>query len=104
MATPSSYSNPVQESHDIPDEKSREAYIQGHDPDSVPEDSFAKDVEKGTESHAQSMFADAKTQSDQESNQEYVREAEEQQPDPDLVDWDGPDDPANPQNCTLAPD
>ena len=103
MATPGSYSNPAQVARDIKDEKTREAYVQGHDSDGIPEDSFAKDIEKGTESHAQSMTADARTQSDNQSTTQSVRQAEEDQSDPNIVDWDGPDDPANPQNCTQHP-
>lgn len=97
MATPASLSNPARDTQDLQNEKVSEAYVQGHDADRVPEDSFSKDVEKGVESHAHSTHTDERTLS---GEQLPTEEAAVEPRDPNLVDWDGPDDPANPQNWT----
>lgn len=92
MATPGSLQNPAWDARDLRDEKVKEAFEQGHDADGVPEDSYSKDVEKGVTSHAHSTHTDERTLSGDPVEQEVeVR-------DPLIVDWDGPDDPANPQN------
>lgn len=93
MATPGSYMNPMRASEDIKDEKVREAYMQGHDADGIPEDTYPRDVEKGQHSQAQSTFTDERTL----SGDRVTDEAQEPE-DPYLVDWSGPDDPENPQN------
>lgn len=73
-------------------EKVKEAYEQGHDTDQGLEDSFSTDVEKGVRSHAHSTHSDERTLSvDQPA-------ALVEERDPNIVDWDGPDDPNNPQN------
>jgi multidrug resistance protein len=91
MATPASYSDPARDAQDLPNGPIKEAYEQGHDADSrMLEDTFGKDVEKGVESHAHSTHTDDRTSS--------VVVPVEQERDPNIVDWDGPDDPANPQN------
>jgi multidrug resistance protein len=95
MATPGTFSNPVRETKDLLNEQVKEAYLQGHDADA-----FSKDVEKGEQSKAQSTLTDERTLS---GNVSIVDTAEEQEPrDPNLVDWDGPDDPANPQNWAAS--
>ena len=103
MAMPGSISNPAREARDIQDEKLREAYVQGHDADTLSEDPFSKDVEKGTESHAHSMLAEERTQYDIQSKDPSIHRAEEEPRDPNIVDWEGPDDPANPQSCMTNP-
>jgi hypothetical protein len=87
-----SLQNPEWESRDIRDEKTREAYEQGHDADGVPEDVYSRDVEKGVNSNAQSTHTDERTLSGD------TAEPEVEARDPNVVDWDGPDDPNNPQN------
>lgn len=76
-------------------EKVKEAYQQGHDADGIPEDTFSTDVEKGAESHAHSTYTDERTL----SGDQPLEEAEQER-DSNIVDWDGPDDPHNPQNWT----
>jgi multidrug resistance protein len=81
---------------DLQDEKASEAFAQGHDVEGIPEDTYLKDVEKGDHSQAQSTHTDERTLSGD------ALAVEEQQRDPNIVDWDGPDDPANPQNWTQS--
>ena len=82
MATPLTFPNPAREARDL-DEKASEAYQQGQDADT-----YIADVEKGA---ALSTYTDERTLSGDAAVQEEAR-------DPNVVDWDGPDDPANPQN------
>jgi multidrug resistance protein len=97
MATPATLSNPARETQDLQSEKVKEAYQQGHDADKLPEKSLSSDLEKGAQSQAQSTHTDERTLSGDASIQEP------QEPrDPNLVDWDGPDDPANPQNWAAS--
>jgi multidrug resistance protein len=97
MATPATLSNPARETQDLQSEKVKEAYQQGHDADKLPEKSLSSDLEKGAQSQAQSTHTDERTLSGDTSIQEP------QEPrDPNLVDWDGPDDPANPQNWAAS--
>jgi hypothetical protein len=81
MATPSTFPNPVREAQDL-NEKDSEAYQQGQDADT-----YISDPEKGAQSQALSLHTD-------ERDDAPVRETQ----DPNIVDWDGPDDPANPLN------
>lgn len=91
MATPASLPNPARDAQDLPNGSVKEAYEQGHDADrKVPEESFSQDPEKGVDSHAHSTHTDERTLSGDVPP--------EQERDPNIVDWDGPDDPANPQN------
>lgn len=68
--------------------------MQGHDSHVIPDDSFSQDVEKGVESHVHSTHSDVQTL----SGDLPAQELSEDERDPDIVDWEGPDDPANPQN------
>jgi multidrug resistance protein len=95
MATPATFSNPVLETQDLQSEKSREAYQQGHDADGIPEETFTRDIEKGAKSQAHSTLTDERTLSG-----DALTDGPEEPQDPNIVDWDGPDDPANPQNWT----
>jgi|SRR5690242_2975449 len=85
MATPSTFSDPAREAHDL-NEKECEAYQQSQDADTI-----TTDVEKGAQSQALSTHTDERTLSSDAPVQEEAR-------DPNVVDWDGPDDPANPLN------
>jgi hypothetical protein len=96
MATPAAFSNPVRETQDIQDEKVREAYQQGHDADRTQEESYTTDIEKGPQSQAQSTYTDEQTLSG-----DVTADAEAPQ-DPNIVDWDGPSDPTNPQNWPMS--
>lgn len=93
MATPGAFSNPAWETQDLQSEKAREAFQQGHDADDIPEEIPARDVEKGAKSQAQSTLTDERTLSG-----EALVDGPEEPRDPNIVDWDGPSDPANPQN------
>lgn len=93
MATPASLPNPARDVQDLKHEKNEEAYQQGHDADLIPEDLYSKDVEKGVESHAHSTHTGDRTLSVDQPQETTI-----DQRDPDIVDWDGPDDPNNPQN------
>ncbi|KAH5043841.1 hypothetical protein HBI75_030620 [Parastagonospora nodorum] len=95
MATPAAFSNPVRETQDIQDEKVREAYQQIHDADRTPEESYTTDMEKGPQSQAQSTYTDEQTLSGD------VTADPEAPQDPNIVDWDGPSDPMNPQNWPM---
>jgi multidrug resistance protein len=95
MATPSTFPNVSRETQHLQNEKVAEAYVQGHDADGIPEDSYSKDVEKVARSQAQSTHTDERTLSD-----DAVAAEQEEPRDPDIVDWSGPDDPENPQNWT----
>ncbi|KAH6844358.1 membrane transporter [Alternaria alternata] len=91
MATPASLPNPARDAQDLPNGSIKEAYEQGHDADrKVPEESFSQDPEKGVDSHAHSTHTDERTLSGDVPP--------EQERDPNIVDWDGPDDPETPQN------
>ncbi len=93
MATPATFPNPTREAQDLQNEQASEAYQQGHDADTIPTDTFSSDVEKGAQSKAASIHTDERTLSS-------VADTTLQEPDqdPNVVDWDGPDDPANPLN------
>lgn len=95
MSTPATYSNPEKEAQDL-DDKTAEAYEQGHDADIPSKRAHAAsnlDVEKGVQSAAVSTNSDRTLGGDPSAE----AEAEAEQ-DPDIVDWDGPDDPENPMN------
>lgn len=94
MATPGTYHNPTQESRDIEDEKIRQAYEEGHDADiDLP---INVDLEKGAQSNAVSTHSNAPTLAEKGDAAEEGQEEN----DPNIVDWDGPDDPQNPMNWT----
>lgn len=92
MATPATLSDPVRETQGL-DDKAADAYEKGHDAD-VPIDqthtSSALDLEKGAQSAAISTNSDERT-----LGGDAAPEADR---DPNIVDWDGPDDPENPLN------
>lgn len=94
MATPATYTNPTKEAKHLSDEKAAEAYEQGQDADlSSTQETYTSpnaDLEKGVQSEAASTRSDDRTLGD--------APAQEEQRDPDIVDWDGPDDPQNPMN------
>ncbi|CAO2648795.1 Nn.00g097440.m01.CDS01 [Neocucurbitaria sp. VM-36] len=96
MATPASIPHAPQDAQNLQHEKVGESYVQNHDAEGGPEDSFTKDMEKGVESHTQSSYTDERTL----SVEVPVEEGLQEQRDPNIVDWDGPDDPHNPQNWT----
>ncbi|EMC91426.1 hypothetical protein BAUCODRAFT_327165 [Baudoinia panamericana UAMH 10762] len=90
---------------DLP-EKEREAYEEGHDADIQEPHALAKEAEvspidKGTDVEHQrehSAPSSVTGTADMEKAQPHMTEAEQEEQDPNIVDWDGPDDPANPQN------
>lgn len=85
MATPSTFPNTAWEAQDL-NEKDSEAYQHGQDADT-----YVADPEKGAQSQALSTHTDERTL----SGDAPIREEAQ---DPNVVDWDGPDDPANPLN------
>jgi hypothetical protein len=92
MATPATFSDPVRETQG-PDDKAADAYEKRHDADDASDKAHATsnlDVEKGVQSAAISTNSDDRT-----LEGDPTTEAER---DPDIVDWDGPDDPENPLN------
>lgn len=92
MTTPVIYHNPAQETRDLEDEKVADAYEKSHDADIPSEQRHyaAPGAEKEANSAAISTHSDERTL---ESGT-----AIETEQDPNIVDWDGPEDPANPQN------
>ncbi|KAJ4370540.1 hypothetical protein N0V83_005061 [Neocucurbitaria cava] len=94
MATPASIPHAPQDAQHLQNEKVGSSYVQSHEADGTAEEAFTKDVEKGVESHAHSTHTDERTLSGDVPVEAEVQE----QIDPNIVDWDGPDDPHNPQN------
>lgn len=92
MATPSPLPHPESEARTLQSEKAGDLYEQGYNADQTPSNRSDKDVEKGIESHAHSTHTDERTL----SVDQPIAVTEER--DPNIVDWDGPDDPNNPQN------
>ncbi|KAF1838627.1 MFS general substrate transporter [Decorospora gaudefroyi] len=91
MATPASFPDSARDAQDLPNGQTKEAYEQGHDADGkTAEESFSTDVEKGVDGQTHSTHTDEGTLSD--------AAPATQERDPNIVDWDGPDDPTNPQN------
>jgi hypothetical protein len=97
MATPASFSNPAREAEDL-NGTTQTAYEQGQDADTY----------KGLRTHApltqdgeleKGVHSKVGSTSDERTLDEENRIKEEgtEQRDPDIVDWDGPDDPENPQ-------
>jgi multidrug resistance protein len=86
MATPATLPASAWEARDPSNEKAQEAYQQGHDAD-MPTDNFSHDAEKGARSQAYLT----------NTEQDNAHTSPEQD-DPNIVGWDGPDDPQNPLN------
>ena len=59
--------------------------------DTLEEDHLNKDVEKGT-------VTTPTTSSNEDKEETPMEMGKQEEHDPNLVDWDGPDDPENPQN------
>jgi multidrug resistance protein len=98
MATPATLSNPAWETQDLQNEKVKEAYQQGHDADRIPEHSFTRDIEKGAQSQTVSTHTDERTLSGDATSEQQ----QETPLDPNIIDWDGPNDPENPQNWAAS--
>ncbi|KAF2744075.1 MFS general substrate transporter [Sporormia fimetaria CBS 119925] len=99
MASPGIYSNPAREDYDLSPVE-REAYEHGHDVDAferkhTPTHSKESTLEKGN-SHVGSTHSDIQILDEEAQTKEDGVAVEGM--DTDLVDWDGPDDPYNPQN------
>ncbi|RMZ73939.1 Major facilitator superfamily domain general substrate transporter [Pyrenophora seminiperda CCB06] len=93
MATPASTLNPARDSQDRVHEDNEKSSEKAQDAGTkTPEESLSRDPEKGIDIRSQSTHTDEATlSSDAPADPEQ---------DPDLVDWDGPDDPKNPINWT----
>ena len=96
MGTPATFTNPAFEAEVLKDEKLEMAYEEGHEAD-IPSNigiytAPNADLEKGEQSNVGSTHSDDRTL----GAEAPAREGEET--DPTIVDWDGPDDPANPMN------
>lgn len=96
MATSATLHNPGLGAEALKDEKLERAYVKGYDAD-VPIDTAAytpskDDPEKGIHSTR------ASTRSDDDTLEEANQAAAAEAVDPNIVDWDGPDDPENPMN------
>ena len=99
---------------DLP-ENEREAFEEGHDAD-VPSHTAAVDPTPHQTQHNQPADIEKGSKRDVSSTSsingdrdvekggalETSEEKEEQPHDPNIVDWEGPDDPANPQNWTAG--
>ena len=91
MATPASTLNAARDSQDRISDGNRKSVEKFQDAEiKLHEESFSKDPEKGTDSRSHSTHMDEATLSS-----DAPADAEQ---DPDIVDWDGPDDPKNPLN------
>lgn len=96
MAPPASLPDPIPGAQHYPIEpkdESKDAYGQAQDADTtVAEDASSRDPEKAIKSPSPSTHSDDRTLSN-------LSQAEEgRETDPNIVDWDGPDDPTNPLN------
>lgn len=107
MALPGTYANPHREASDLQDEKNEEAYEEGHDADlfenqhgSATKDDTQVDIEKGLPSNRESTISRETSSQVGATAAGTEAKAGGEEIDPDVVDWDGPDDPANPQNWT----
>ena len=91
MTTPAGFSDPAREARGL-EGKTADAYEKGLDADMQTDTAHASalDVEKGVQSAAMSTNSDERTLGGEP--------APEPERDPDIVDWDGPDDPENPLN------
>ncbi|KAI7220293.1 MFS general substrate transporter [Hortaea werneckii] len=102
MAAPST---PAFEGGDLP-EKERLAYEQGHDTDALPNQGVAEDHEAAKSTDKTSPEAKRQDSSNASINEPLhdpekgptTAEQEQEDHDPNIVDWDGPDDPSNPVN------
>lgn len=92
-------------------EKERLAYEEGHDADipsnegvvtAAEADRLESEMKVDPEKDHSSTASTTEPHGDVEKNQPTTT-AEEEQQDPDIVDWDGPDDPANPLNWYGCP-
>ncbi|EUC38620.1 hypothetical protein COCCADRAFT_82483 [Bipolaris zeicola 26-R-13] len=93
MATPAS-PDPTRDRQEPQNEQRKEAYESTHHKEAETiGDAFAHDPEKGIESQSSSTHSNEQTLPN-------AIQAQEQEQDPNIVDWDGPDDPNNPQNWT----
>ncbi|KAF2474649.1 MFS general substrate transporter [Lindgomyces ingoldianus] len=97
---PGEYANPAREAGDLKDEKLELAYEEGHDADipsnlgtyTSPQHTGGNvDLEKAVRSNADS-------QDESTLGEEVTATTQEGETDPNIVDWDGPDDPQNPMN------
>jgi multidrug resistance protein len=97
MTTPTSLPDVARDAQDQQSGQTKDAHQQAHDTDpKSAEDAFYRDLEKDVECQAQSTHTDERTLS-------ASNEAEEDQArDPNIINWDGPDDPKNPQNWPAA--
>ncbi|USP79729.1 uncharacterized protein yc1106_07003 [Curvularia clavata] len=96
MASAVSQPDPTQETQHHPNRDEKEIYEQVQDADTtVAEDASMRDPEKAIKSPASSANS---THSDQRTLSNSSQPGDGQQADPDIVDWDGPDDPENPLN------
>ncbi|KAF2810286.1 MFS general substrate transporter [Mytilinidion resinicola] len=106
MATPGTYSNPAYHIHDLNDPRLELAYEEGHDADipsnlgvytpgqrSSIHDHEKGDLEKGAISHPTTSSGEVDDGADTTEKLEGAEES-----DPNVVFWDGPDDPENPMN------
>ncbi|PSN60596.1 membrane transporter [Corynespora cassiicola Philippines] len=95
MASPSLRSDVANDSQILSDEKSEQIYEKGQDTDLESRNEYQNaqgvDLEKGAQNNTGSTHSDERTLSGEHTHPQ-------EQPDPNVVDWDGPDDPENPQN------
>lgn len=105
MGTPGTFSNPALDVLNLEDEKVALAYQEGHDADipsnlgsvNIPtKHDPTMDVEKGEPSNAMSTNSEDPTLTEREGVGRH-----EEEDDPNIVFWDGPDDPENPMNWTM---
>lgn len=91
MTTPATFTDPAREAQGL-EGKTADAYEKGVDADMPTDTAHTSnlDIEKGAQSAAMSTNSDDRTLAGEV--------APETERDPDIVDWDGPDDPENPLN------
>ena len=96
MAAPATFHNPALEAEVLKDEKLEKAYEKSHDAD-IPANTATYTSPKG-DSEKGIHSTRASTRSDDGTLEEEHQAAEAEVVDPNIVDWDGPDDPENPMN------
>ena len=107
MALPGAFENPQRDATDLYDEKAKDAYEEGHDADlrvtkhpSATKDGTRIDLEKGLSSNRASTISGDDTLGGGTPATGAGASGQGEEINPDIVDWEGPDDPHNPQNWT----
>ncbi|OCL08293.1 MFS general substrate transporter [Glonium stellatum] len=102
MATPGAFNDPSYHIDDLKEPKLELAYEEGHDADIPSNLGLYKpsnaDLEKGTGSHPSTASGEDTVVAEVDTEAQHPTDEQ----DPNVVWWDGPDDPQNPMNWSMA--